>query len=54
VVSVLEPVYGFEAIKKSRDLLKGKTQMAMMFVFGYLMLCGIIGAVFRECVLLCV
>ncbi|PIA57011.1 hypothetical protein AQUCO_00600021v1 [Aquilegia coerulea] len=50
VVSVLEPVYGFEAMKKSRDLLKGKTQMAMVFVFGYLMLCGMIGGVFGRVV----
>ncbi|KAF9613470.1 hypothetical protein IFM89_008317 [Coptis chinensis] len=37
-------------MKKSRDLLKGKTKMAMVFVFGYLMLCGVIGGFFSGIV----
>ncbi|KAL5728916.1 hypothetical protein ACHQM5_001940 [Ranunculus cassubicifolius] len=47
VISVLEPIYGVEAMKKSKALLKGKTMLAMGFVFGYLMICSQIGVVFR-------
>lgn len=47
VISVLEPIYGWEAMKKSKALLKGKTRMAMLFVFGYLIACSVIGGVFR-------
>ncbi|KAI3988566.1 hypothetical protein MKX01_011463 [Papaver californicum] len=50
VISVLEPVYGFEAMKKSRELLKGKTRMAFVLVFVYLMMCGSIGGVFGNVV----
>ncbi|KAI3921412.1 hypothetical protein MKW98_013346 [Papaver atlanticum] len=50
VISVLEPVYGFEAMKKSRELLKGKTRMAFVIVFVYLMMCGSIGGVFGTVV----
>ncbi|XP_042498811.1 uncharacterized protein LOC122077092 [Macadamia integrifolia] len=46
VVSVLEPVYGIAAMRKSKDLLKGKTRMAAVLVFGYLSICGAIGGVF--------
>lgn len=46
VVSVLEPVYGLAAMKKSYELLNGKTGMAFMFVFGYLMVCGVINGIF--------
>ena len=35
VVSVLEPVYGFVTMKKSYELLKGKTRMATALVFVY-------------------
>ncbi|XP_043697140.1 uncharacterized protein LOC122647911 [Telopea speciosissima] len=48
VVSVLEPVYGIAAMRKSKELLKGKTQMAAMLVFGYLSICGAIGGVFGS------
>ncbi|KAL5729622.1 hypothetical protein ACHQM5_002548 [Ranunculus cassubicifolius] len=50
VVSVLEPVYGLAAMKKSRELLKGKTKMAMVFVFGYLVICGVIALMFSAVV----
>lgn len=46
VVSVLEPLYGFAAMKKSYELLKGKTRMAGVLVFGYLAICAAIGSVF--------
>ncbi|XP_004293771.1 PREDICTED: uncharacterized protein LOC101293075 [Fragaria vesca subsp. vesca] len=50
VVSVLEPVYGFAAMRKSYELMKGKTGMAFVLVFGYLTSCGIIGWVFGTVV----
>ncbi|GAB4829605.1 hypothetical protein Ancab_019273 [Ancistrocladus abbreviatus] len=50
VVSVLEPVCGFAAMKKSYELLKGKMAMAGVFVFGYLLLCGLINGVFAAVV----
>ncbi|KAL0284567.1 UNVERIFIED_CONTAM: hypothetical protein Sangu_2818400 [Sesamum angustifolium] len=40
VVSVLEPVYGFAAMKKSYELLKGKIGMGFVLVFCYLAVCG--------------
>lgn len=50
VVSVLEPVYGFSAMKKSYELLKGRVRYAAGLVCGYLALCGIIGGVFSVVV----
>lgn len=50
VVSVLEPVYGFAAMKKSYELMKGKTGTAFVLVFGYLTTCGVIGGVFGTVV----
>ncbi|KAK4564409.1 hypothetical protein RGQ29_006465 [Quercus rubra] len=50
VVSVLEPVYGFSAMKKSYELLKGKTLYAFVLVFVYLAICGVIGGVFGSVV----
>ncbi|KAJ7969354.1 Polyadenylate-binding protein 1-B-binding protein [Quillaja saponaria] len=50
VVSVLEPVYGFAAMKKSYELLKGKTLFASVLVFCYLVICAIIGGIFRGVV----
>lgn len=50
VVSVLEPIYGFAAMKKSYELLKGRTRMASVLVFGYLALCLVIGGVFGTVV----
>lgn len=46
VVSVLEPVFGLAAMKKSYELLKGRTKMASVLVFGYLVICGIISGTF--------
>ncbi|XP_041026524.1 uncharacterized protein LOC121266778 [Juglans microcarpa x Juglans regia] len=46
VVSVLEPVHGFAAVKKSRELLKGKTRYAFTLVFLILATCFVIGVVF--------
>lgn len=46
VVSVLEPVYGFAAMRKSYRLLKGKTWMAVVMVSGYLIVCAAINGVF--------
>lgn len=50
VVSVLEPVYGFAAMKKSYELLKGRTRMAAALVFVYLLICGLINGVFGSVV----
>ncbi|XP_047308685.1 uncharacterized protein LOC124912168 [Impatiens glandulifera] len=50
VVSVLEPVYGFSAMKKSYELLRGRTRMASVMVFAYLVICGIISGVFGAVV----
>lgn len=50
VVSVLEPIYGFAAMKKSYELLKGKTAMAAIMVFGYLAICAAINSVFASVV----
>ncbi|KAJ8766048.1 hypothetical protein K2173_020564 [Erythroxylum novogranatense] len=46
VVSVLEPVYGFTAMKKSYELLKGRTRMASALVFAYLTVCWVIAGIF--------
>ncbi|CAG7873238.1 unnamed protein product [Brassica rapa] len=46
VVSVLEPVYGIAAMRKSYELLKGRTHMACSMVFMYLALCGFIAGAF--------
>ncbi|PIN24792.1 hypothetical protein CDL12_02446 [Handroanthus impetiginosus] len=50
VVSVLEPLYGFAAMKKSYELLKGKTGMGFVLVFGYLAICGVINMLFGSIV----
>lgn len=50
VVSVLEPVFGFAAMKKSYELLKGRTRMVVVLVFGYLAICGVINGVFGAVV----
>jgi hypothetical protein len=50
VVSVLEPVYGFAAMKKSYELLKGKIRYAGVLVFIYWAICVIIGGVFSSVV----
>ncbi|XP_052201888.1 uncharacterized protein LOC127807810 [Diospyros lotus] len=50
VVSVLEPLFGFAAMKKSYELLKGRTRMAAVLVFGYLAICGTINGIFGAVV----
>ncbi|KAH1099277.1 hypothetical protein J1N35_016198 [Gossypium stocksii] len=50
VVSVLEPIYGLAAMKKSYELLKGRARMAFILVFGYLAICGVIGGIFGSVV----
>lgn len=50
VVSVLEPVYGFAAMKKSYELLKGKAVMGFVMVFVYMVTCGVINGVFGSVV----
>ncbi|CAI8617751.1 unnamed protein product [Vicia faba] len=50
VVSVLEPVYGFAAMKKSYELLKGRVRYAAVLVCGYLFICGLIAGVFSAVV----
>ncbi|KAK7359613.1 hypothetical protein VNO77_01575 [Canavalia gladiata] len=50
VVSVLEPVYGFAAMKKSYELLTGRTKYASVLVVVYLVVCGVIGGIFSVVV----
>ncbi|KAL0911405.1 hypothetical protein M5K25_019544 [Dendrobium thyrsiflorum] len=48
VVSVLEPVCGLEAMRKARQLLRGRARMAAILITGYLSACGLIGWAFRS------
>ncbi|KAL7089706.1 hypothetical protein ACP275_13G200100 [Erythranthe tilingii] len=50
VVSVLEPIYGIDAMKKSYELLKGKTRMGFVIIFVYLAICGVINGIFGSIV----
>lgn len=50
VISVLEPVYGFAAMKKSFEILKGRARMASVLVFGYFIICGAINGLFGSIV----
>ncbi|KAG5029237.1 hypothetical protein AAZX31_05G120900 [Glycine max] len=50
VVSVLEPVYGLAAMKKSYHLLKGRLRFAAVLVSAYLVACGVISGVFSVVV----
>ncbi|KAI3717156.1 hypothetical protein L1987_68576 [Smallanthus sonchifolius] len=50
VVSVLEPVYGFAAMRKSFEILKGRARMGSVMVFVYFVVCGAINAVFGSVV----
>ncbi|KAL6544970.1 hypothetical protein OROMI_023832 [Orobanche minor] len=50
VLSVVEPVYGFAAMKKSYELLQGKVGMGFVLVFGYLAICGVINLLFGSIV----
>lgn len=47
VVSVLEPICGLDAMRKARQLLRGRARMAAILVTGYLSSCGVIGWAFR-------
>ncbi|XP_057812052.1 uncharacterized protein LOC131026268 isoform X2 [Salvia miltiorrhiza] len=50
VVSVLEPVYGFTAMKKSYELLKERTYNGFTIVFDYLTFCRVINGLFGSVV----
>lgn len=50
VVSVLEPLRGLAAMRKARELLRGRTLAASILVVVYLGACGIIGMLFRMIV----
>ncbi|RDX88201.1 hypothetical protein CR513_30237, partial [Mucuna pruriens] len=50
VVSVLEPVYGLAAMKKSYHLLKGRIKYAAVLVSAYLFVCGLISGSFSAVV----
>jgi hypothetical protein len=50
VVSVLEPIYGMAAMKKSFELLNGKAKMGGILVFFYLGICGAINGLFASIV----
>ncbi|GFQ00876.1 hypothetical protein PHJA_002231500 [Phtheirospermum japonicum] len=50
VVSVLEPLYGFAAMKKSYELLSGKTRTGFFIVFVYMAACGMINGFFGSVV----
>ncbi|KAG0496153.1 hypothetical protein HPP92_000844 [Vanilla planifolia] len=50
VVSVLEPLCGLEAMRKARQLLRGRTRLAAILVTWYLSSCGLIGWAFRTLV----
>ncbi|KAL5712837.1 hypothetical protein ACHQM5_014964 [Ranunculus cassubicifolius] len=49
VVSVLEPVYGLAAMKKSKKLLTGKKSMGITLVFAYLTMCVGIEIAYSLC-----
>ncbi|EPS73552.1 hypothetical protein M569_01204, partial [Genlisea aurea] len=49
-ISVLEPVYGFAAMRRSYELLKGKTSVGFSMVFAYLAVCGVISGMFGSIV----
>ncbi|XP_068657092.1 uncharacterized protein [Aristolochia californica] len=50
VITVLESVQGWAAMRKSRELLKGKTRDAAVLVFLYFVICSIIGGFFGSVV----
>lgn len=50
VISVLENVYGFAAMKKAFEILKGKAKMGSVLVFGYFVICGAINGLFGSIV----
>jgi len=48
VISVLEDRYGIGAIKKSRDLIKGKRLVAFVLIFFYFVVWAVIQGIFRK------
>lgn len=50
VVSMLEHVYGFVAMKKSYDLWKGRVSYGAVLDCVYLLICGVIGGMFSVVV----
>ncbi|GFQ03452.1 hypothetical protein PHJA_002489000, partial [Phtheirospermum japonicum] len=48
VVSILEPLYGFAAMKKSYELLSGNTRTGFFIVFVYMVACGMINGFFGS------
>ncbi|KAL3380926.1 hypothetical protein AABB24_001199 [Solanum stoloniferum] len=50
VITVLEPIQGLPAFKKSYELLKGKIRMASVLVLGYLVIFGVISGTFGSIV----
>lgn len=50
VITVLEPIQGLAALKKSYELLKGKIRMAAVLVLGYLVIFGVISSAFGSIV----
>ncbi|KAK4372302.1 hypothetical protein RND71_007686 [Anisodus tanguticus] len=50
VITVLEPIQGLTAIKKSSELLKGKIRVAAVLVLGYLVIFGVVSSAFGSIV----
>ncbi|XP_060217936.1 uncharacterized protein LOC132645156 [Lycium barbarum] len=50
VITVLEPIQGLAAIKKSYELLKGKIRVAAVLVLGYLVIFGVVSSAFGSIV----
>lgn len=50
VITVLEPIQGLAALKKSYELLKGKIRMAGVLVLGYLLIFGVVSSAFGSIV----
>ncbi|XP_040376244.1 uncharacterized protein LOC102710070 [Oryza brachyantha] len=50
VISVLEPLCGLAAMKKSKQLLQGRTRTAAALVVSYFAACGVTAVLFRAAV----
>lgn len=50
VITVLEPIQGLKALKKSYELLKGKLRIAAVLVLGYLVIFGVVSSAFGSIV----
>lgn len=50
VITVLEPIQGLAAFKKSYELLKGKIRMASVLILGYLVIFGVVSSGFGSIV----